>query len=55
MSSAGFEPAVAAIQRQQTHAVDRAATGSGTQAAMYCRLLLHLLQTDGAAFSNTFF
>ena len=29
MSSAGFEPAIPAIERLQTHALDRAATGIG--------------------------
>ena len=29
MSSVGFEPAVSAGERPQTHALDRAATGTG--------------------------
>jgi hypothetical protein len=29
MSSAGFEPAIPAVKRLQTHALDRAATGIG--------------------------
>jgi hypothetical protein len=32
MSSAGFEPTITAIASPQAHAVNRAATGSGTQA-----------------------
>jgi hypothetical protein len=30
MSPAGFEPAIPATKRQQNHALDRAATGSGS-------------------------
>ena len=29
MPPAGFEPAIPASERQQTHALDRAATGTG--------------------------
>ena len=31
MTPAGFEPAIPACERPQTHALDRAATGIGTQ------------------------
>jgi hypothetical protein len=31
MPQAGFEPAIPASERPQTHALDRAATGIGTQ------------------------
>jgi hypothetical protein len=34
MSPVGFEPAVAASERSQTHALDRAATGIGNQTIM---------------------
>ena len=34
MPSVGFEPTISASQRPQTHALDRAATGTGTRVSM---------------------
>ena len=36
MLPAGFEPAIPASERPQTHALDRAATGIGTSASYKC-------------------
>jgi hypothetical protein len=50
MSSAGFEPAIPASQRLQTHALDRAATGIGRQKYIQSTNLiitaLHFINSD---------
>ena len=43
MPSAGFEPTIQASERQQTHALDRAATGIGSH-LIRCSQFVHILR-----------
>ena len=48
---AGFEPAIAASERQQTHALDRAATGTGTVRISYTQMWIFGLQNKCEIFT----
>jgi hypothetical protein len=43
MPPAGFEPAIPASERLQTHALDRVAAGTGSQSAIYILFLTWLV------------
>ena len=47
MPPAGFEPTVSAGERPQTHALDRAATGSGSIRCLLCELYETVENTVG--------
>jgi len=44
MSSAGFEPAIPAIEHQQNYALDGAATGNGTSAFLEHNFIIQQLK-----------
>ena len=43
MPPGGFEPTISAGERSQTHALDRAATGTGTGVTLPCIIRVKLL------------
>jgi len=43
MSSVGFEPTISAGERPKTHALDRAATGTGNLSSVTCKFAVNSL------------
>jgi len=53
MPLAGFEPTISASERSQTHALDRAANGTGSVNACRRRILVYLKCKANFALENS--
>ena len=53
MLPAGFEPAIQASERPQSHALDRAATGIGLQILSAISITVTTITTDTAIYITT--